>query len=106
MATQTDEACVVTLSETGVQTTLKSEDMVNCDSQVLTLRSAKMFTEESFGMKCDDFIRVYTVLLNFYTLKLVFEFVVPPLVRPHKLSNFQEFLVVLFKLRLNCCCQI
>ena len=38
-------------------------------------------------------------------LKVVFDFVVQPFSRAHKLTGFQEFLVVLLKLRLNCCCQ-
>ena len=92
-------------SDIAVQTVLKSEDMVECESMVLKLKSSQMFTEECFSTKDDAFITFYTGLPNFYVLKVVFDFVVPPITRTHKLNNFQEFLVVMLKLRLNCFCE-
>ena len=92
-------------SDIAVQTVLKSEDMVECESMVLKLKSSQMFTEECFSTKDDAFITFYTGLPNFYVLKEVFDFVVPPITRTHKLNNFQAFLVILLKLRLNCLCE-
>ena len=64
-----------------------------------------MFTEEYFSTRDDAFIMFYTGLPNFYVLKVVFDFVIPRITRTHKLTNFQEFLVVMLKLRLNCFCE-
>ena len=64
-----------------------------------------MFTEEYFSTRDDAFIMFYTGLPNFYVLKVVFDFVIPPITRTHKLTNFQEFLMVMLKLRLNCFCE-
>ena len=84
-------------SDIAVQTVLKSEDIVECESMVLKLKSSQMFTEECFSTKDYAFITFYTGLPNFYVLKVVFDFVVPPITRTHKLNNFQEFLVVMLK---------
>lgn len=50
-------------SGAGVQTLLKSEDMVYCESLVLRLKSAVMFTEESFMSRDDDFILVFPIFI-------------------------------------------
>ncbi len=104
---QLDVAVQATCStlDTGIQTVLKCEDMVRCESVVLQLKSPQMFTEDYFSSKDDAFIKFYTGLPNFYVLKVVFDFVAPPISRIHKLNSFQEFLVVMMKLRLNCFCE-
>jgi len=72
--------------------------MVKCDIRVLKLK-------DYFSTKDNDFIAFYTGLPNFYVLKVMFDFVAPPTIKPHKLSSFQEFLVVMLYLRLNCSCE-
>ncbi len=80
--------------DNGIQTVLKCEDMVRCESVVLQLKSPQMCTEDYFSSKDDAFIKFYTGLP-----KVVFDFVAPPISRIHKLNSFQEFLVVMMKLR-------
>lgn len=60
------------------------------------------FSETSLQSKPDEFISHYTGLPNYQVLKVIFDFVAPTVPRANtKLEAFQEFVVVLIKLRLN-----
>ena len=65
-----------------------------------TIQRLSPFTEDSMQSSTDGFIQHYTGLPNFKVLKAVFDYVTPQDMRT-KLSRFQEFMVVLIKLRLN-----
>jgi len=65
-------------SNTLVQTILKSEDMMKCDSRVLKLKNPQMFSEEYFSTKDNDFIVFYTGIPKFNVLHVVFDFVALP----------------------------
>ena len=49
----------------------------------------------------DDYVKFYTGLPSYKVLKTVFDFVVPSTQHPTKLTSFQEFMIVLAKLRLD-----
>ena len=61
------------------------------------------FNEQSIHN--DHCVRFYTGLLSFRVLKAVYEFWAPPMVFvnriPAKLTDFQEFMIVMAKLRLD-----
>ena len=61
----------------------------------------QVFTEKSFMMNGEEYIRFYTGLTNFEVLCAVFDFVVPPATLKTKLSFFQEFVLTIIKLRLD-----
>ena len=65
---------------------------------------AATFNEQS--LQSDSCVKFYTDLPSFKVLKAVFDFVAPPvdffLKNPTKLSSFQEFMIVMAKLRLDC----
>ena len=62
-----------------------------------------VFSEQS--LQSDEYVRFYTGLPSYKILKALFDFVVPPTGyfnrNPTKLTAFQEFMVVLAKLRLG-----
>ena len=63
------------------------------------LQSFEVLTE--VAMQDDQRVKFYSGLPNFSTLKAVFEFVSPEQSTLSKLSPFQQFMMVLLKLRMN-----
>ena len=61
----------------------------------------QLFTEESFSVNGKDYVKFYTGLTDFDVLKTVFDIVAPPVLYKTKLTQFQEFLLTLIKLRLD-----
>ena len=62
----------------------------------------RVFTEKSFMMNGEEYVRFYTGLTNFEVLlHAVFDFVVPSATVKTKLSFFQEFVLTIIKLRLD-----
>ena len=59
------------------------------------------FTEESFSVNGKDYVKFYTGLTDFDVLKAVFDIVAPPVLYKTKLTQFQEFVLTLIKLRLD-----
>ena len=83
-------------------------ELNSCFETILELRksisSRSPFSEES--LKNADYVRFYTGFPNFKVLKVLFDYVVPPITdissrNPTKLVNFQEFMIVLAKLKLD-----
>lgn len=79
---------------TGLETIKKLKDKVS---------NSSIFSEQF--LKNDDAVKFYTGLPSFEVLKTIFDFVAPPIKilnkNPQKLTNFQEFMIVLVKLRLD-----
>ena len=83
------------------------EELNNCYETIRELNEkisrTAVFSEQS--LQSDDCVRFYTGLPSFKVLKAVFDFVVPPEEffnkNPKKLTDFQEFMIVLAKLRLD-----
>ena len=74
------------------------EELVECAKEKI----AKELTLESFQAD-DNKVKFYTGLPSFLTMKILFDFVAPNVKKHHRttLSNFQQFLLVLMKLRLD-----
>ncbi len=69
----------------------------------MKISCAAAFSEES--LQSDSYVKFYTGLPSFKILKALFDFVAPPVQflnkNPTKLTNFQEFMIVIAKLRLD-----
>ena len=98
------------LHENSTQTDLTSSminhlrDELNQSSVKVCSLSAKLaratpLSEES--LHDDEYVRFYTGLPNFKVLKSVFDFVAPDNASATKLTQFQEYMVTLMKLRLD-----
>lgn len=81
--------------------TQESEDL-QCTVRCPTTRIDRPFTEDTFQK--DEFVKFYTGLPNFKVLKSVYNYVISalPTASNSKLEQFQEYVAVLMKLRLNC----
>ena len=97
------------MKETVVQTDLTKENIMQLQEQlhaantrILSLENKLAFFEPftEAGFQNDKYVLFYTGLLNNYLLKTVFEFVAPNK-SGGVLSEFQEFVATLIKLRLN-----
>ncbi len=69
----------------------------------MKISCAAAFSEEL--LQSDSYVKFYTGLPSFQVLKALFDFVAPPVQflnkNPTKLTNFQEFMIVIAKLRLD-----
>ena len=101
------ERLVITFSLLSYIVQMQSE-LNSCFETILELRksisSHSSFSEES--LQNTGYIRFYTGLPNFKALKVLFDYVVPPITdvsstNPTKLDNFQEFMIVLAKFSLD-----
>ena len=75
------------------------KELVECAKKE---KIAKELTLESF--QADEIkVKFYTGLPSFLTMRILFDFIAPNVKEHHRssLSNFQQFLLVLMKLRLN-----
>lgn len=103
----TDDANVVLNSvDVSTQTDL-TLDMIEkmhntCEKNIeSTKEGTQQFTEKSFVVSGKDYVRFYVGLPNFEVLRAVFDFVAPPTTQKTKLTQFQEFVLTLIKLRLD-----
>ena len=104
-STQTD---VVPTGDVSLQTELSVRSIGELEEGYLWLsrgrfiKEPKELTEENLQMD-DTKVKFYTSLPSFCILKIIFEFISPYIKEHHRssLSNFQQFLMVLMKLRLN-----
>ena len=69
-----------------------------------SITSRSLFSEEF--LQNTDYVRFYMGIPNFKVFKVLFDYVVAPITdvssrNPTKLDNFQEFMIVLAKLRLD-----
>lgn len=94
----------------AVQTDLSGRDIANMESRIEDLSTSvyklhKAPVSSSFDVNeftnNDDRVRYYTGLPNFKVLTLVFEFLKEHVPHGNSLQPFQEFMLVLAKLRLN-----
>ena len=65
------------------------------------IKSCMPFTEAAMQTSSDSFVQHYTGLPNFKVLKAVFNLACPEEEHATKLTQFQEFVLTLMKLRLN-----
>ena len=86
--------------DVSTQTALTSR-MIEDMQEKTEDKSMQVFTEKSFMMNGEEYVRFYTGLTNFEVLHAVFDFVVPPATVKIKLSFFQEFVETIIKLRLD-----
>ena len=86
--------------DASTQTALTSR-MIEDMQEKTEDKSMQVFTEKSFIMNGEEYVRFYTGLTNFEVLHAVFDFVVPPATVKTKLSFFQEFVLTIIKLRLD-----
>ncbi|XP_078665956.1 uncharacterized protein LOC144908269 [Branchiostoma floridae x Branchiostoma belcheri] len=114
-ATKDDQTCITShhvetqTSSTSSSTKEPSSTTDNCTQTsefdyLFKETKVQPFTEEYFTncRDSDDRVRFYTGLPSFDTLKTVFDFVAPHVSRrTQTLTPFQEFVMVLMKLRLN-----
>lgn len=77
--------------EVGTQTKLTSR-MIN---------EIRPFSEEALAGN-DEYVKFYTGLPNFGVLKAIYDFTASPNSSSSKLTAFQEFMLTLIKLRLDC----
>ena len=98
----------VTLQGTGTQTEIPSvvgvltQQLSICQSKIATLQAQAVCCQES--LQKEDTVKFYTGLPNLQVLNVVFNHVAAaiPTSECQKLTSFQEFMVVMMKLRLNC----
>ena len=104
-STQTD---AVPTGDVSLQTGLSVRSIGELEEGYLRLskdrfiKEPRELTEDSLQMN-DTEVKFYTGLPSFCILKIIFEFI-SPYVKEHyrsALSNFQQFFIVLMKLRLN-----
>ena len=87
--------------ESGVKITHNAETQTTEFEYLFKQAVLQLFTEEYFADH-DDRVRFYTGLPGFDVLKATFSFISPFVTRRSKsLSLFQEFIMVVMKLRLN-----
>ena len=104
-STQTD---AVPTGDVSLQTDLSVRSIEELEEGYLRLskhrfmKEPKQLTEDSLQMD-DTKVKFYTNLPSFCILKIVFEIISPYVKEHHRsaLSNFQQFFIVLMKLRLN-----
>ena len=105
------EMAVLDYAESRCNFTFKildlQKEVTDCHAKLENLSQQEWFDQYlPFGEQSladDDYVHFYTGLSNAMVLKSVFDHVVktPPVKRNTKLSPFQEFMVVVLKLRLN-----
>ena len=101
-ATQTE---LTSSTVTSIQEELSKCHSIIQDMTIALVQSVPCFCMES--LQKEDTVRFYTGLPNFQILKAVFDHVVQSqlISMSQKLTPFQEFMLVMVKLRLNCASQ-
>ncbi len=108
VASGTDSRVVMSTVEASTQTKLTSQmidDSAKAYKEQIQDMKSEMSENHQFDEKIfesnDELVKFYTGLPSYKVLKIIFDFCAPQVKRSTKLTQFQEMMLTVVKLRLN-----